>query len=110
MRVKAAQLPIDSRLETPSEYRLRAASSRINSAHTAWANTPDRSARTAPARAALDQKFLDQADGDPIRAEHLCKSYFAKLALRSATSRRKAKELIAQAEAAQTELAGGDTA
>jgi hypothetical protein len=81
-------------------------------AHTSWANTTDRSARTAPARAALDQKFLDQADGDPIRAEHLRKAYFARLALKSAKARRKAKEYIAQAEAVDAELAagGGDDA
>jgi hypothetical protein len=76
-------------------------------AHTSWANTTDRSARTAPARAALDQKFLDQADGDPVRAEHLRKAYFARLALKSAKARRKAKEYIAQAEAVDAELAGG---
>jgi hypothetical protein len=28
-------------------------------AHTSWAKTPDRTARTANVRAALDQKFLD---------------------------------------------------
>ena len=34
-------------------------------AHTKWANCPDRRAATAQARAALEQKFLDQAGGDP---------------------------------------------
>jgi len=58
-------------------------------AHASWANTTNRSARTAPARAALDQKFLDEADGDPIRAAHLRKAYFARLALKSAQARRK---------------------
>lgn len=57
-------------------------------AHVSWGNTVDRSARTAPARAALDQKFLDQADGDPVRAAHLRKAYFARLALKSAQARR----------------------
>lgn len=61
-------------------------------AHLSWANTVDRSARTAPARAALDQKFLDAADGDPVRAEHLRKAHFARLALKSAQARRKARE------------------
>ena len=56
-------------------------------AHESWANTPDRSARTAPARAALDAKFLEQAEGDPIRAEHLRKAHFARLALKSAQPR-----------------------
>ncbi len=74
-------------------------------AHESWANTLNRSARTAPARAALDAKFLDQADGDPVRAAHLRKAYFKGLALKSAQGRRKAKEMTAQAEAAEVELA-----
>jgi hypothetical protein len=60
-------------------------------AHVSWANTTDRAARTAPARAALEQKFLEQADGDPVRAAHLRKAYFARLALKSAQARRKPK-------------------
>ena len=81
--------------------------------HTSWANTPDPTARTAPARAALNQKFLDAAGGDPLRAEHLRKAHFLKLALKSAQSRRKAKELTAEAKAADAELrdgGGGDAA
>ena len=70
-------------------------------AHESWAATPDRTARTAPARAALDQKFLDLADGDPVRAEHLRKAHFKRLALKSAQARRRARE-SARAEA------GGD--
>jgi hypothetical protein len=58
-------------------------------AHESWANTTDRTARTAPARAALDAKFLEQAGGDPVRAQHLRKAYFARLALKSARARRK---------------------
>jgi len=57
-------------------------------AHVSWANTTDRTARTAPARAALEQKFLDQADGDPVRAAHLRKAYYARLALKSVQARR----------------------
>jgi hypothetical protein len=34
-------------------------------AHTSWAKTEDGAARTAPARAALDKRFLDEAGGDP---------------------------------------------
>lgn len=60
-------------------------------AHISWANTTDRTARTASARAALEQKFLDQADGDPARAEHLRKAYFRRLALKSAEARRARK-------------------
>lgn len=57
-------------------------------AHISWANTVDRTARTAPARAALDQKFRDQADGDPVRAAHLRKAYFIDLSMRSAKARK----------------------
>ena len=57
-------------------------------AHESWARTVDRAARTAPARAALDAKFLAQADGDPVRAAHLRKAHFARMALKSAQSRR----------------------
>ena len=85
---------------TPAETRLRASIA----AHTSWANTSDRTARTANARAALDQKFLDQAEGDPIRAEHLRKAYYARLALKSAQARRKIKTLTAEAAAAEAEL------
>lgn len=83
-----------------SERSLRASIA----AHESWANTDDRSARTAPARAALDRKFLDAAGGDPVRAAHLRKAYFARLALKSAQSRRRAAELSAVAAAADAEL------
>jgi len=82
------------------------------SAHVSWANTENRSARTAPARAARDAKFLDEAGGDPVRAGHLRKAYFARLALKSAQSRRKSRELTSVAEQAEAELSalGGATA
>jgi hypothetical protein len=70
---------------TPNERHLRAQIA----AHESWAVTDDRAARTAPARAALDQKFLDQAGGDPVKAESLRKAYFARLAFLSAQARRK---------------------
>ncbi len=57
-------------------------------AHISWANTTDRSARTAPARATFDAKFLEEAGGDPVKAAHLRKAYFARLALKSAQARR----------------------
>lgn len=57
-----------------------------------WGRTTDRPARTAAARAAADNRFLAEADGDPVRAEHLRKAYFARLALASARSRRQARE------------------
>ena len=81
-------------------------------AHESWANTTNRTARTAPARAALDAKFLEQAGGDPVRAAHLRKAHFARLALKSAQSRRRARELTAVADQAEAELteAGGQLA
>lgn len=83
------------------ELRLRAQAN----AHSSWANTPDRAARTSSARAALEQRFLDEAGGDPVRAVHVRKAYYARLALKSAQSRRKAREATALAEAAEAELA-----
>lgn len=79
-------------------------------AHESWARTPDRSKRTAAARAALDQKFLDQADGDPTRAEHLRKAHFARLALKSARARRRAGESATEASGvdAAPPAVGGD--
>ena len=88
---------------TPAETRLRASIA----AHTSWANTEDRTARTAKGRAALLAKFLAQANGDPVRAEHLRLAYYKRLALKSAVARRKAKEFTATAEAAEAELVGG---
>lgn len=83
-----------------SERRLR---SQI-AAHESWAQTPNRSARTANARAGLEAKFLEQAEGDPVRAAHLRKAHFQRLALKSAISRRKSRELTEAAEAAEAEL------
>ena len=88
-------------------------------AHESWARTPDRAARTAPARAALMAKFEAQVDPEgtlspaerAVRAEHARKAHFARLALKSAQSRRKARELTEAADVAEAELAalGGDT-
>jgi len=58
-------------------------------AHTSWANTKNRTARTAKARNAFEDKFLAEADGDPDRAESLRKAYFARLAFKSAQARRR---------------------
>jgi hypothetical protein len=66
-------------------------------AHTSWAMTEDRTARTAPARAALLAKFETQVDPEGVlapderarRAESARKAHFQKLALRSAQARRK---------------------
>jgi hypothetical protein len=61
-------------------------------AHQSWAKTVDRSARTAPARAARERQFLEQADGDPVRAAHLRTAYYKRLALQSAASRRRNRD------------------
>ena len=67
------------------EDRRRIAS---NAAHTSWANTEDRTARTAKARAALERKFLDAANGDPVVAESLRKEYYKRIAQKSVEARR----------------------
>jgi hypothetical protein len=86
--------------------------------HSKWANTTDRTAATAPARAALEAKFLAESDGDPQRAASLRKAYFARLSLASVKARRKSREQSQQAEvnaqldalASTVPAAGGDAA
>ncbi|WP_210768959.1 hypothetical protein [Ruania alkalisoli] len=90
-------------MATDAERRLAASIA----AHQSWAATADRAARTAPARRALYDKFLAQADGDPRRAEHLRKAYFQRLALKSARARRRARELTDEATEAEAELTSG---
>jgi hypothetical protein len=83
---------------TPEQRSLRASIA----SHISWANTPDPSARTAPARAAALGRFEKQvreeasARGETLapheirrRAEHLRKAHFARMALASARARRK---------------------
>ena len=60
-------------------------------AHESWAHTPDRSARTAPARAALMAKFERQIDPDGTLSP-------------DERARRQARELTAATEAADAEL------
>lgn len=65
-------------------------------AHISWINTEDRSARTANARMALEQKFERMADPDGVlsenerakRVEHVRKMYYADLTAKSLRSRR----------------------
>ncbi|MGP5376395.1 hypothetical protein ACTXM8_10425 [Brachybacterium alimentarium] len=81
-------------------------------AHESWARTPNRSARTAKARAALMAKFEHEVDPDgtlPLaerarRAEHARKAYYTRLALKSAKSRRDAARLTSAADEADAEL------
>lgn len=69
-------------------------------AHESWARTADRSARTAPARAALMARFEAEVDPDGTlppderarRAEHKRRAYFQRLALASARSRRRIRQ------------------
>ena len=66
-------------------------------AHASWANTQDRTERTAPARKAALERFERQVDPDGTlppaeragRAEHARKAWFLGLALKSAQARRK---------------------
>lgn len=97
----------------------RALASRI-AACDRWANTPDRAAATEPARRGLLARFEREVDPDGTlppterarRAELARRAFYARLALKSAQARRKAKTLTAEAIAAETELAasGGDAA
>ena len=81
-------------------------------AHESWAKTSNRSARTAPARAAMMERFEREVDPDGSlapaervqRAEHKRKAYFLGLALKSAKVRA-AKRVVAEGEAAERELA-----
>jgi hypothetical protein len=57
-------------------------------AHRSWANTHDRTERTSHGRRAADARFLEQAGGDPARAESLRKAFYAELTLKSVRVRR----------------------
>lgn len=66
-------------------------------AHESWARTTDRTARTAAARRALDEKFERDVDPDGTltpaerakRAANARKAHFKRLALKSAQARRR---------------------
>lgn len=78
---------------TPSERSLRA---RL-AAHVSWANTTDRSARTAAARRAAMDRYERQVDpvGElhpaerAVRARHAMRAHMTRLAYKSARARRK---------------------
>jgi hypothetical protein len=81
--------------------------------HESWARTDDRAERTAKARATFEAKILEQAGGDPVKAEHLRKAYFYRLKAKSLKARRKASEMRALIEAQEAEeeleqLGGGE--
>jgi hypothetical protein len=79
-------------------------------AHISWANTVDPTARTSNARKAFADRFLDQAGGDPVRAEHLRKAYFLALAAKRAKARAgrkrgvELKQELAKLTAARAEI------
>lgn len=108
--------PIMASSLTPEQRRLRG---RLGAA-ISWANTGDRSARTAKARAGFDAMFERQVDPDGTldpaeraeRAEQARKAHFLQLAWKASRARSKAKqareraaELDAEALDADAELA-----
>ena len=83
---------------TPTERRLKAQLASYES----WANTPDRTARTAPARAAQLARFEKLVDPDETMppaarakaADAAMKAHYTRMALKSAAARRKAREQV----------------
>lgn len=77
---------------TPSERSMRARAA----SHASWAKCPDRSARTAAARAARDRQFEQAVDPDGVlseeerqrRAESARRQHMVTMGLRSAQARR----------------------
>lgn len=78
---------------SPAEQRLQ----RIAAVHSSWAKTPDRAARTAPARMAWEARFEKQVDPDGVMtpaarskaAESARKAFYADMARKSAAARRR---------------------
>jgi hypothetical protein len=84
-------------ITTPEGRRLRAQIA----ANERWGQVEDRTAATAPGRAAFEQAFLTQANGDPVRAASLRRAHFLRMAAKSAATRRRNRaELQAFREAA----------
>jgi hypothetical protein len=85
-----------SEIEAAVEARIRSQIGRIG-AHASWAKTENRSARTAPARRAMLDKFEREVDPNneltpaerAKRAESARKAYFTRLSLKSAQARRR---------------------
>lgn len=67
--------------------------------NTSWANTPDRPARTAPARKAALDRFEHQVDPEGVltaeerakRAENARRAHFQRMAYKSAKARQRRK-------------------
>jgi hypothetical protein len=68
---------------TPTQRTLRAKIA----AHESWAQTDDRTARTANARRAAEQRFLAQAGGDPLKAEQLRRLFYLRMTQKSVQAR-----------------------
>ena len=95
----------------PAVRRLRAQIA----ANESWARTGNRAARTDPARQGLLERFereVPEHITDPAErarcAENARKAFYQRLALKSVRARRKAREALAEAEAAEAELAQAD--
>ncbi len=81
-------------------------------AHSKWANTSDRSGATVPGRAAFESRFEREVDPagtmDPVeraqRTESAKSAYFARLALQSARSRRRASDARKRAAAEEARI------
>ena len=73
---------------TARERRVNAQKGAVRS----WERTGDAAARTAPARAALEARFLADAGGDPELAERLRQAHYRRMGQKSAQARRAAKE------------------
>jgi hypothetical protein len=86
---------------TPAERQMAA---KIG-AHTSWAHTENRPARTLPARMALEAKFLREADPDnnmlpaarAKAAESLRKAFYVRMSLKSAQVRRRRVQIGGEA-------------
>ncbi len=82
--------------------------------NTRWAHEPDRTAATSPGRAAFMRRFEDDVDPErklssadrARRADSARRAYFMRLAIKSADSRRRAKN--ARANAAILDQAADD--
>lgn len=99
---------------TPEELSLRARQAALEK----WGRTADRSAATAPARAARRAKLAAEIDPDnkldsaerERRVDYLVKAHMSRMALKASTNRRRAREAAEKAAAAEAELSalGGD--
>lgn len=74
-------------------------------AHTSWANTVDRTARTEKARRTFADRFLDQVPPeitDPVErakaADNLRKAHYIRMALKSAQARKKSTPAVVGAD------------